>query len=260
MSPSGRISKGITEKTLEINICSNLIENIRNKPLYSKAYCRGISMRLERHLGLDVEVESGTASLAFVLGIQFKKAYNKRYDFNINKNYYIFKINNNSANDQHIILWLNSYILHNIFKNKFIFYGYAFPKFIDNWELHRSSPFFLGRTVFIDALAFPINILDRLDHEVLVYDGIKKIIVKSDEYEINEDYFIDGKEILYKLKNLNKENIIKIYDINIKINRKILEELLNELRNKIKPDVYEYINRKINRGWSITSRSLITLI
>ena len=99
-----RYYKRSAEKTLEINLCGNLIESIRKHNLYKKAYCRGISMRLESRRGLDAEVEPGRPNSALVFGIQFKKADQKAYDINVRGYYYKFKINNNSANDQHIIL------------------------------------------------------------------------------------------------------------------------------------------------------------
>jgi len=147
-----------------------LIEAIRSLGrTFSRSFWRGVSIRLERHIGLDVKLETGTASNYILLGLQFKKPRKKEYDFSQGEYYYTFRINDNSANDQHIILWLISTLVLRSFLNKFVFIGYSFPMFISHAELGRYSPDFLNKTIFIDASRFPVSTLDRLEHEVLIY-------------------------------------------------------------------------------------------
>ncbi len=250
-------SNGISEKTLEINICSNLLERIRRNQAYRKAYWHGISMRLERKIGLDVELEPGMGNPHLLLGLQFKKPRDKNYDYRLGKYYYVFKINNNSANDQHIILWLISSLLHAYAINKFVLIGYAFPKFISNRELYSSSPNFLNRTVFVDAIAFPPAILDRLEHEVHVYDGIYRVTVHSKKYEINPEYIMDGENLLEKLSKLEKDHLLRIDRVKYTVGRRELEKALKELNEELREDVIKYVNMKIDKGWRITLRTLM---
>lgn len=247
-----RVSKRVEEKTLEINVCDNIIDNLRSSnPLFRNAYWQGITLRLERYTGLDVKLEVGEYNSYIMLGLQFKRVMRRSYDYQRGEAYYLFEINNNSANDQHLFLWITSRLLHTLYPNKFVFIGYAFPMFLYHYEMSMVSPDFLQRTVFVDAIGIPISKLDRLSHEVYVYERTLDIIVASKEkVKVTENIYV-GKELIEKLVYVKKDEILSINDIR-KISRENVLKVINELEGIVAPDVAEYIRRKIDKGWQTT--------
>ncbi len=244
----------IEEKTLEINICSNFLERIRLiNPSFAKAYWRGLTLRLERHVGLDAVLETGSPDYFIILGVQFKRAINKNYDVRYGENYYIFEINNNPANDQHIILWIISHLLHETFPRKIMLIGYSFPMFIDHPEFAQYSPNFLQKTIFIDAMYFPINKLDRLSHEVYIYEQSHRVLVRSDnEVEIIKTNVLTGEDLVHKFKEISKKQMILISEFR-RIRSENLSQLVTRLEQEwnISKDTIEYIKQKIDKKWQI---------
>lgn len=93
-------STRVEEKTLEINVCKNIINTIRSaNPLFSRAYWRGITLRMERRIEPDVKLETRAQASSIMLGLQFKRPREKGYDNMRGEEYYLFKINDNRAND-----------------------------------------------------------------------------------------------------------------------------------------------------------------
>ena len=105
----------VEEKTLEMNVCENIINTIRSAdPLFRSAYWRGVTLRLKRRVGLDVKLETGARAPFILMGLQFRRPVEKGYDNMRREEYHLFKINNNRANDQHLILWIPSQLAHSI--------------------------------------------------------------------------------------------------------------------------------------------------
>ena len=77
----------VSEKSLELNVCSEMLQALRGHAGYRKALWIGLTQREERQQGLDVRVRN-TAGLALML--QFKSPWatyygDVLYKFSINK-------------------------------------------------------------------------------------------------------------------------------------------------------------------------------
>jgi len=247
---SRRYRRKIEEKTLEINICENLINLIRScNSLFKKAYWRGLTLRLEHRIGLDVKIEPGMYKALMILGIQFKKPKNKEYDFKRREYYYLFEINNNPANNQHLILYFLSSLIHYKYPQKNCFIGYSFPLFINHDELRRYSPMFLNRTIFIDARYFPETKLDRLTHKIYIYENIYDVEIESKKrIKIEKEYILTKEKLIEKFKGLEKENLVNIRNLQI-IGPRDIEILLEELKGKVSTEIIKYLKEKIERGF-----------
>lgn len=135
----------IAERTLELNVCCSMIEDLRRRGLL--AYIEGYTLRHEGNYGLDVSIKVPPS--ARLLSLQFKKPvkcldYRKRY---------IFLFNNNKWRDQHLLLLLLSLALSVRGKKPSIYY--ALPLICDLAELEQRLPNILGETLFVEVLGIP---------------------------------------------------------------------------------------------------------
>ena len=79
--------KEVSEKSLELNVCAEMLQCLRGYPDYRKALWIGLTQREERQQGLDARIRN-TQDLALML--QFKSPWatyygDNRYKFSINK-------------------------------------------------------------------------------------------------------------------------------------------------------------------------------
>jgi len=174
----------LTEKTLELNVLKNMLEDIQ-KNFSSTAYLYGFSLRHESATGMDASIRvPGNPSM---LALQFKKAVNK------NGPIYVFNFNNNVYRDQHNMLYLSA-----LFTSHPPSIFYALPAFADINELSRSSPNFLARTYLLNPLSIgPIN--DRRIHS-MVADTLSRTCVIHSEISKEKIKLYSWKEILEAVK------------------------------------------------------------
>ena len=79
--------KEVSEKSLELNVCSEMLQCLRGYPDYRKALWVGLTQREERQQGLDARIRNA-GDLALML--QFKSPWatyygDNLYKFSINK-------------------------------------------------------------------------------------------------------------------------------------------------------------------------------
>jgi len=186
----------ITEKTLEINVCGELVQHIRSTG-YLKAYVYGFSTRKEVFHGLDISINVPRSSL--VLGIQFKAP--RRMG-----TIYMFKIGDrarrgcssytsssrNPCINQHYAL-LNCAVTISITYNVYPPPAYyAFPLIADMVELEASVPDTLSQTVFVRVVDFPLQtFFDCRPHIVRIDKTTRRVRVYSKEFEIQALSFKD---------------------------------------------------------------------
>ena len=90
------------EKTLELNITHELLEISRH---YDKrAFAFGTTLIQERLLGYDSRILGRLPHYWVTSPIQFKRA-KRRKQIGRNQFVYVYDINNNTYNDQHLILY-----------------------------------------------------------------------------------------------------------------------------------------------------------
>ena len=78
--------KEVSEKSLELNVCAEMLQDLRDYPNYRKALWVGLTQREERQQGLDERIRN-TGDLALML--QFKSPWATYYG----DNFYKFSIN-----------------------------------------------------------------------------------------------------------------------------------------------------------------------
>ncbi|MYC08231.1 MAG: hypothetical protein F4X57_13840 [Chloroflexi bacterium] len=80
--------KEVSEKTLELNVCAEMIQHIRSHPPFRKASWHGLTQREERQEGLDAKIRNAPKGVALML--QFKSPWatlrvDTLYKFTINR-------------------------------------------------------------------------------------------------------------------------------------------------------------------------------
>ncbi len=141
----------VNEKTLEINVSTNMINDIRQ--VHPNAFVYGFDMRYEEPLnGLDTSLNlSGNRQL---LAFQFK-APKKR-----SGNIFWYCFNNAAHNLQHNILHRTadaSQPISTVY--------YALPAYHEMIDFENDSPNFLNNTYFVDILDTPL-IFDHQSHQL----------------------------------------------------------------------------------------------
>ncbi len=138
------MSLPLTEKTLELNVVANMLEDVRTR-FSSRAYAYGYSLTHESTTGLDSSLQ--LPSGARFLSLQFKRPYRTRGPD------YVFQFNNNTQRNQHNLVWQAS-----VRYSPPISVFYALPCFQDMAEVLVASPDFRNNTMFLDPFwVMPIN-------------------------------------------------------------------------------------------------------
>jgi len=204
----------ISEKSLELNICGNIINVLRKNLNFRKVFLYGYTLRAEHRTGLDVSINLPNNKL-FLLGLQFKKPIKKYGNYT-----YVFPINNNSKRDQHIMLFISSLIFDDIY--------YSFPAFIDTVELSNYSPNFLLRTFFIHIKDFPPHTFDRQQHTVIIDIKRGTAVVHSEEYEISKVYKFEDIYERLRVKAEKRELLSVEHLKDKKLSKNYIREKLRE--------------------------------
>jgi len=159
------MSYPLTEKTLELNVLKNMLEDIQGN-ISRTAYLYGFSLKHESTTGLDATIRVRGNPL--MLALQFKKAVKKRGSV------YTFRFNNNTYYDQHNMLYLSAWSTRPVSS---VFY--ALPAYADINELTRSSPNFHINTYLLDPLYVgPIN--DWRTHYIIADVSSRTCVIRSE--------------------------------------------------------------------------------
>jgi len=183
----------LTEKTLELNILKNMLEDIQHN-FSPTAYLYGFSLRHESMTGMDATIRvPGNPDM---LALQFKRAVIR------NGPIYVFKFNNNVYRDQHNMLYLSA-----LFASPPRSVFYVLPAFADINELSRSSPNFLAGTYLLDPRPIgPVN--DRHIHSMVADISSRTCVISSE--------FSKEKIRLYSWKAISEA--MKTEEVGIKVN------------------------------------------
>lgn len=199
------------EKTLELNVSSNMLDRIRvNHP---NAFLYGYTMQYEEpRNGLDTSLNLPGNHRLF--SFQFKKPKKQEGDV------FWFKFNDSTHNLQHNIMHVTAAAtapLSTVF--------YALPAYYEMDNFEDNSPNFLQQTFFIDVMDTPV-ILDLQTHEFEI-DTINRT------FEIHSD------EILGKGSIWNWDKILKkFYSKEIGISSKLFKTKLENYQNKDKVEMH----------------------
>lgn len=159
------MSYPLTEKTLELNVLKNVLEDIQ-RTISHTAYLYGFSLKHESRTGLDANIRVRGNPL--MLALQFKKAIRRRGSV------YVFRFNNNTYYDQHNMLYLTSWLTRS---RSSVFY--ALPAYADINELSRSSPNFHVNTYLLNPLHVgPIN--DGRSHYIIADVSSRTCVIHSE--------------------------------------------------------------------------------
>lgn len=226
----GDTISSISEKTLELNINENLINEIRRLgSTFSRAFIYGFSLRYEGRWGLDSAINlPGTTG--FLMAIQYKKHIPWRSKFV--KNIWVFEINNNRNRDQHLKLLVASIVLghDNIY--------YAFP-LISSSNIHIISPHFLNRIYFVRVIDFPPHTFNFTTHLVYIREHQKQAEVMSREKKTVP--LLDAEDLLKRIK-FKDVRLHNVKEIKRKISREELKQLLKE-RGVEEKVIEEFLSR-----------------
>lgn len=141
------LSRSISEKTLELNVIANMLEDERKR--FQRASAYGFSLQYEARTGLDSTIDVNIPGRPTIVAFQFKKPYEMQ------DGEYTFEINNNRQRNQHNILRLFAV---RVGRQGHFSVFYAFPCFVDMTELSINSPNFLRQTRFLDPYYIgPLN-------------------------------------------------------------------------------------------------------
>lgn len=200
------------EKTLEINVMSSILNEIRID--YPSAFAYGFTLYNEQRNGLDSSID--LSPYATLVSFQFKKPYrNKGSTF-------WFKFNNNNNRNQHDILCRTA---QSVLGRDSVYY--ALPAYESTFSLEQDSPDFLEQTFTIDPLSVGL-LSDNKIHQfeidthtltTQVHSDFKKTVKAKKMKSILK--LIKHKEIGTKVEEINKK-IDKIYE---KSQRKIMNEI-----------------------------------
>jgi hypothetical protein len=199
----------LTEKTLELNILKNMLEDIQNN-FSSTAYLYGFSLRHESTTGMDASIR--VPGNPIMLALQFKKAFKKSCQI------YFFDFNNNAHRNQHNMLFISAFLMS---PQDCVFY--ALPTIADMNELSRSSPNFLKNTLLLNPIDVgPIN--DQKVHSIILDTPSRTCSIFS-EFMKRDIRLHSWEEIS---ESIRKEKIgTRVYSFldKIKSERKLREEI-----------------------------------
>jgi len=160
------------EKTLELNITHELLEISRR---YDKrAFAFGTTLVQESHLGYDSRILGRLPHSWVVSPKQFKRA-KRRRQVGRNQFVYIFDINNNTYNDQHLILY------HHLAGGRRKVAFYALPAIYTPNEFNNSLPHLLNHTFHIDVADINPNWVNRRRHQIHLYPHLGIGILHSEQ-------------------------------------------------------------------------------
>lgn len=138
------MSSPANEKSLELDVNADMLIDIRRSN--PRAFSIGYTLTYEQMNGLDITIRGVTGRL---LSFQYKRPYRS------NGNVFWYYFNNNTGNNQHIMLQLSAIAAAGTGS-----VYYALPAIATVAQLQSISPNFLAYTYFIDPL--DVHILD--DH------------------------------------------------------------------------------------------------
>lgn len=162
----------VNEKTLELNITHELLQIGRRYD--PDAFAFGTTLIEESHVGYDSRILGRFPPYWVASPKQFKRA-KRRQRVGRRQFIYFFDINNNTYNDQHLILY---YVLAGGIRN--VAY-YVLPAIYTQNEFSNSLPHLLNQTFYIDVADIHPNWVDTQKHRVLLYPHHRMALLQSDK-------------------------------------------------------------------------------
>ena len=133
--------KEVSEKSLELNVCAEMLQHLRSYKPFQKASWLGLTQREERQQGLDAKIKNAPG---IALMLQFKSPWatsrvDRLYKFTINK-------------EQHKALEKlgNPHAVH-----------YVFPLYSKWWKVDQDAPDILRDTWLVPVACIPSHFLTR---------------------------------------------------------------------------------------------------
>lgn len=133
--------KEVSEKTLELNVCAEMLQHIRSHPPFRKASWHGLTQREERQEGLDAKIKN-TPGVALML--QFKSPWvtsrvDEVYKFTINKKQHKAMESLRRPGAVH----------------------YVFPLYSKWWKVYKDTPDILQDTWLVPVKCIPSKCLAK---------------------------------------------------------------------------------------------------
>ena len=133
--------KEVSEKSLELNVCAEMLQHLRSYPAFQKASWLGLTQREERQQGLDAKIKNAPG---VALMLQFKSPWatsrvDRIYKFTINREQHkaLEKLGNPDA-------------VH-----------YVFPLYSKWWKVDQDAPDILQDTWLVPVACIPSHYLNR---------------------------------------------------------------------------------------------------
>lgn len=164
-----------TEKTLELNITYEILQMCRQYD--PNAFSVGTTLVQESNSGYDSRTLSRIPRSCITSPLQYKRAKN-RIATGTNRFQYVFEINNNTYNDQHLILY------HNLAGGRRRVAYYALPALLTDAEFISSIPQLLHRTFFVDVARIPPQFVGFQTHRITLDPQTRTAQLHSDESKL----------------------------------------------------------------------------
>lgn len=238
----------ISEKTLELNVCSCIIEDLKRRGI-RPAYIEGYTLRYEGVYGLDVTIK--TPPQTQLLSLQFKKPL-KCFSLS-NGRRYMFPINNNRFFDQHLLLILHGLALRMLGKHPSFFY--ALPLVCDTLELERKVDILLRHTVFVNVLDIPF--VDFHPCELYIFSNSRRRVTFCCS-SMKGMKFYTWEEIAEKIREMaiTTKDLQRVAEISYE---ELKDSLVLHLREYVEPDVLENIIEHLERKRMVQPVTAIAL-
>ena len=160
----------LNEKTLELNITHELLDISRR---YDRgAFAFGTTLIRESYVGYDSRILGRIPHSWVASPKQFKRAKRRRH-IGRNQFVYIFDINNNTYNDQHLILY---YHLAGGRRNVAF---YALPAIYTQSEFNNALPHLLNHTFHVDVADILPHWVDSQKHQIYLYPHLRMARIHS---------------------------------------------------------------------------------
>lgn len=226
----------ISEKTLELNVCSCIIEDLKRRGI-RPAYIEGYTLRYEGAVGLDVTIK--TPPQTQLLSLQFKKPL-MCFSPNGDRGY-MFLVNNNRYFDQHLLLTLFSLALKMLGKHPSTFY--ALPLVCNTPELEQKIDRLLQHTFFVNVLDIPFVGFHSCKLYIFTKSYYPVVFRCSSKREVR---FYTWENITKEIRRMavTAEDLQRVAEISY-VN--LEEALVSHLRGFMEPDVLRYVTKYLRK-------------
>lgn len=176
--------KPLSEKTLELNVLVNMLDDERR--VFPSSFVYGFSLQYEASTGIDSTIESNVPGRSTIVALQFKRPRA------VKNGEYVFQINNNRPrNNQHNLV--RRLAVRAGRRGRFSVF-YALPCFEDIDEVSMNSPAFASRTGLLDPYFIrPLN--DHRPHDIYLDFARWRYSVRSETTEYSSEGLYTWEEL-----------------------------------------------------------------